>query len=183
MVGLPVRLAAVAAFSLLVSACASSPDQVASLGFPDEDTSAAQPDQPAYPPQECVPYARQRSGLDIHGDAYTWWNKAAGRYARSNAPSPGAVVILGGYSGSHRAHAAYVSRVVSAREIHVDHANWLNDGAVFLDDPVVDVSPDNNWSEVRVWNERTASWGARTYSVQGFIGPGAPASSWQVAGS
>jgi len=35
----------------------------------------------------------------------------------------------------------------------------------------VDVSPDNDWSQVRVFNERTGSWGVKTYLVQGFIGP------------
>jgi hypothetical protein len=62
--------------------------------------------------------------------------------------------------------------MMSSREIRVDHANWLNDGAIFTDDPVVDVSPDNDWSQVKVFNERTGAWGARIYLVQGFIGPG-----------
>jgi hypothetical protein len=37
---------------------------------------------------------------------------------------------------------------------------------------VVDVSPDNDWSQVRIWNIRSQSWGTRTYLVRGFIGPG-----------
>ncbi|MBN9555739.1 MAG: CHAP domain-containing protein, partial [Alphaproteobacteria bacterium] len=61
---------------------------------------------------------------------------------------------------------------VSPREIRVDHANWLGDGAIYLDDPVADVSADNDWSQVRVWNVKTGGWGTRTYAVQGFIGPG-----------
>ncbi|HEX3810289.1 MAG TPA: CHAP domain-containing protein [Rhizomicrobium sp.] len=186
MTRLPVGLAAAIACALLVSACASTPDNsAANLTFPDDQTPQTEVAQalPAYPAQQCVPYARMRSGVDIHGDAYTWWDQASGKYARASAPSPGAVLILAGYAGSHRAHAAYVSNVVSGREIRVDHANWLNDGAVFVDDPVVDVSPDNDWSQVRVWNERTASWGVKTYRVQGFIGPGSGGSDWRVAGS
>ena len=44
------------------------------------------------------------------------------------------------------------SAVVSDREIVIDHANWLNDGKVYLDQPVLDVSEDNDWSAVpKVW--------------------------------
>ena len=79
--------------------------------------------------------------------------------------------MLTGYSGPRHSHVAVVTAMVSSREIRVNHANWLNDGAIFTDDPVVDVSPDNDWSQVRVYNERIGAWGARTYLVQGFIGP------------
>jgi hypothetical protein len=60
---------------------------------------------------------------------------------------------------------------VDAREIRIDHANWLDDGAIYVGDPVRDVSPDNDWSEVRVFNLKTRAWGGRIYAVQGFIGP------------
>jgi hypothetical protein len=75
------------------------------------------------------------------------------------------------YAGPGRGHVGVVSAVTSAREIRLDHANWLGDGAIYIDDPVVDVSEENNWSEVRVWNPRTDAWGRKTYLVQGFIGP------------
>jgi len=65
-----------------------------------------------------------------------------------------------------------VRSLISSREIRVDHANWLGDGAIYVDDPVADVSTDNDWSIVRVWNVKAGAWGARTYPVQGFIGPG-----------
>ncbi len=90
-------------------------------------------------------------------------------------------MVLAGYSGSNRAHVAVVRRIVSAREIRIDHANWLNNGAIFLDDPVADVSPNNDWSEVLVWNVQTHAWGGHTYNVQGFIGPGAGARTDRVA--
>lgn len=32
---------------------------------------------------QCVPFARQLSGIRIFGDARTWWNQAQGRYLRS----------------------------------------------------------------------------------------------------
>jgi hypothetical protein len=122
-------------------------------------------------PMQCVPYARAHSGVSIFGDAYTWWDKSDGQYAHRAAPKLRSVMMLTGYAGPNRAHLAVVSSLISVREIRIDHANWSNDGAVYIDDPVVDVSPDNDWSEVRIWNIRSKSWGTKTYIVRGFIGP------------
>ncbi len=120
---------------------------------------------------QCVPYAREHSSVNLHGNATTWWAQADGVYARGADPIEGAVMVLNGYS-KHRAHVAVVRRIVSPREIRIDHANWLDDGAIYVNDPVVDVSENNDWSVVKVWNIRTGSWGTRAYRVQGFIGPG-----------
>ena len=120
---------------------------------------------------QCVPYAREHSGVNIHGDAYTWWDKAAGVYARGTTPVVGNVMVLNGYAGRHRAHVAVVRRIVSDRKILIDHANWLDDGAVYVNDPVIDVSADNDWTQVKVWNIRSGSWGTKVYNVQGFISP------------
>ncbi|MGC9955091.1 MAG: CHAP domain-containing protein [Rhizomicrobium sp.] len=125
-------------------------------------------------PLQCVPYARAHSQVALYGDAYTWWDQAAGRFARGASPKVGAVMVLGGYAGPHRAHVAVVREIVDARDIRVDHANWLDDGAIYVNDPVRDVSFDNDWSQVRIYNVKAAAWGARIYSVQGFIGPDAP---------
>jgi len=172
MVGSFVRLAAAASFSLTLAACAGGP----STYFPNElagdnpqrpQTRGTHVEIPDHPSQ-CVPYARARSGIELYGDASTWWDAAAGRYERRL----GAVLVMTGYAGAHRAHLGVVENVVSSREIRIDHANWLNDGAIYKDDPVVDVSPDNDWTEVRVWNPQANAWGVKTYLVQGFIGPG-----------
>ena len=93
-------------------------------------------------------------------------------FPREVTPETGAVLVLTGYAGPERGHVAVVRSLVSTREIRVDHANWLGDGAIYLDDPVTDVSENNDWSQVRVWNIRTGGWGTRIYPVQGFIGPG-----------
>ena len=81
------------------------------------------------------------------------------------------MLVLDGYAGPERAHLAVVRTVVSPREIHVDHANWLNSGAIYLDDAVADVSPNNDWSLVKVFNLATGTWGTHAYGVRGFIGP------------
>jgi hypothetical protein len=125
----------------------------------------------ASPSLSCVPYARQRSTIVIHGDAYTWWAQAAGRYAREALPRSGSVMVLDGYAGPKRAHLAVVTRIISPREIRVDHANWLNDGNIYLNSPVIDISPNNDWTAVRVWNNRDGHLGVKNYSVRGFITP------------
>ena len=136
--------------------------------FPDDDRDSS----PALVAGavQCVPYVRAHSVVDIHGDAYTWWEKAAGVYDRSSAPVEGSVMVMVGYAGKHRAHVAIVRRLVTPREIRIDHANWLNDGAIYVNDPVEDVSSGNDWSVVRVYNLKTGGWGVKLFPVQGFIG-------------
>ena len=168
MVGSFIRLAAAAAFSALLAGCAGSPSTAYRGSAGGEIVN---PDAPL----QCVPYARDQSGIMLRGDAYTWWDQAAGRYVRSNSPAPGSVMVLHDYAGPERAHLAVVRIVSGPRDIRVDHANWLDDGAIYVDDPVHDVSANNDWSEVRVYNLRTGAWGGKAYPVQGFIEPEAPA--------
>ena len=123
------------------------------------------------PSSECVPYARNVSGVAIWGDAYTWWQQAEGRYARSGHPTEGSVLVMRGYMDDSKGHVAVVKAVVSPRIVRVDHANWLNGGEVSVNVPVIDVSPLNDWSEVRVWHIPGGYWGGRTYQAQGFIHP------------
>jgi len=170
MVGSLIRLATAALLAGALAGCATSPEvrysDVASR--PTYGAKIQNPDMP----NECVPYARARSGVSIHGDANTWWAQAAGRYSREATPALGSVMVLTGYASDGRNHLAVVSQLISDREIRVDHANWLNDGNIYTDDPVIDVSADNDWSSVRVWNAQTRAWGTRVYLVEGFIGPG-----------
>lgn len=120
---------------------------------------------------QCVPFARRLSGIEIYGDAHTWWRQAAGRYPRSSSPAPGSVMVLQGYRNANRGHVAVVTHVDSSRLVRVDHANWLNGGEISVGVPVLDVSPNNDWSEVRVWHVPGGHWGGRVYQGQGFIHP------------
>ena len=126
-------------------------------------------------PLQCVPFARDHSSVKLYGDAWTWWDQAAGKFPREAVPESGSVLVLANYAGPERGHVAVVRALMSPREIRVDHANWLGDGAVTLDDPVWDVSANNDWSTIKVWNVKTGAWGIKTYPVQGFIGPGSGA--------
>jgi len=145
--------------------------QVASA-LPQEHGTTHVTGEPGQQPLQCVPYAREHSAIKIQGDANTWWNKASGKYERGAQPANGAVMVLFNYAASGSGHVAVVRRLVSSREIRVDHANWLNDGSIYVNDPVVDVSAANDWSQVKVWNIKTGGWGTKIFPVQGFIGSG-----------
>jgi surface antigen len=118
---------------------------------------------------QCVPFARRESGVELFGNANTWWSQAKDRYETSEDPDEGSVMVLEGYATTARGHVAVVREIVSPRLIIVDHANWLNGGEITRDVPVRDVSAAGDWSEVQVWHVPGRHWGGRTYQVQGFI--------------
>ncbi len=120
---------------------------------------------------QCVPYARQVSGVQLRGDAWTWWRLAKGSYPRDQRPSVGSILVLKKTPRLRRGHIAVVSAILSDRTILVEHANWLNRGKIHKDIPVKDVSPRNDWSQVRVWYVPSQTLGKRTYPAHGFIHP------------
>jgi hypothetical protein len=117
----------------------------------------------------CVEYARLRSGLAIFGDAKLWWSRARNLYEEFAQPAVDAVMVFSGSKRIRRGHVAVVTEIVSAREIIVDHANWQNQGEIDHNMPVLDVSADNDWSKVRVWDVNHSQWGAHIYKISGFI--------------
>ena len=120
---------------------------------------------------QCAPYARMISGIDIYGNAGTWWGQAAGRYDRGFAPVVGAVMVMKPYGKMRVGHVATVSGIVSDREIRVTHANWSRRGGVEKDVRVVDVSPQGDWSKVKVWYAGNGDLGQTSYPTFGFIYP------------
>lgn len=114
----------------------------------------------------CVPFARNASGIEIRGNAGTWWNGAEGIYDRGHRPAPGAVMVFRSSGSMPMGHVAVVSQVISEREIRIDHANWLRN-QVSLGMTAIDVSEKNDWSAVRV--ESGADSFGRINPVAGFI--------------
>jgi surface antigen len=163
------KLAALALLATALEGCASRVMDYSQTPMPREHGHAVVGNDRGGP-EQCAPYARDHSGVKIHGDAYTWWDQAAGKYPRGNKPVPGSVMVLNNYAGPARGHLAVVQDLVGPREVRVDHANWLDDGSIYVNDPVEDVSSDNDWSLVRVFNLKTGAWGSKVYPVQGFIG-------------
>jgi hypothetical protein len=118
---------------------------------------------------ECVPFARDTSGIRIYGNAHTWWNQAAGKYARGTVPKRGAVLAIRPHGNSTLGHVATVSRVIDARTILISHANWSSPGQIERNVTAADVSPMNDWSQVRVWYAPIQNLGAAHWPVAGFI--------------
>ena len=119
---------------------------------------------------ECVPFARQVSGIQLYGDAFSWWDQAAGRYRRSASPAPGGVLVFRRSGRLGSGHVSVVDRVVSSREIMVTQANWVH-RRITRGEPVIDVSAGNDWSEVRVWWAPSGALGNTVYPTYGFIAP------------
>jgi surface antigen len=133
---------------------------------------------------ECVPFAREMSGISIFGNAWTWWEQAAGRYAEGSRPKVGAVLVFRPHGPMALGHVAVVSKVVSERILMVTHANWSRIGGVRgqieRDVTIVDTSLAGDWSRVKVWWDSNKSLGGTAYPVYGFI-YGTPAASGVAA--
>jgi surface antigen len=122
---------------------------------------------------QCAPFARMFSGIQLFGSAASWWNEAVGKYLRGNTPEVGSVLVFKAISGMRSGHVATVTQVVSERIIKITHANWSvingHRGQVERDVTVVDASPSNDWSQVKVWFAPIGKVGNKAYPVNGFI--------------
>ncbi len=121
---------------------------------------------------QCAPYARQVSGIEIHGNANTWWGQAEGRYDRGHEPREGAVLAFSASRSMPVGHVAMVSKVVNDREVLLTHANWSYRGGIERNVRAIDVSPNNDWTDVRVWYGPIGGLGLRSNAAKGFIYPG-----------
>ncbi len=121
----------------------------------------------------CAPFARELTGIQLHGAAAGWWDAAAGRYDRVSAPEIGSVLVFRSAARLPLGHVSVVSRVRGPRRIDVIGANWVP-GELERDQPVVDVSAANDWSLVRVWYAPLGQLGSHSYQAYGFILPHAP---------
>ncbi|MEO6151673.1 MAG: CHAP domain-containing protein, partial [Croceibacterium sp.] len=181
----PREVGAMKAF-LAAAACAIS--AAAAHGEAPFDAGNAAPQIVAeLPPYlQCVPVARQVSGIQIFGDAWTWWDQAEGRYAKGHTPRAGAVMAFLPAGNMTLGHVAAVSQVLDSRTVLLTHANWSpidgRRGQVEHDVRAVDVSPANDWSQVRVWYAPIGDLGTTAWPVAGFIYPGkAPAPHMEYA--
>jgi surface antigen len=120
----------------------------------------------------CVPYARSVTGIELKGNAAEWWYAASGVYERGSLPEQGSVLNFRASGRMRLGHVAVVTQVVNSREVEIDQANWWGPGAgrggISHGTPVVDVSENNDWSEVRVGLGRSGTFGS-VYATYGFI--------------
>jgi surface antigen len=119
------------------------------------------------------------SGIDIRGNAKTWWSQAVGRYERGNTPKEGAVLTLPGHGKMWAGHVAMVSKVVNDHEVLLTHANWSRRGGIEHNVRAVDVSEKGDWSRVKIWFASLNDLGKTSYPAYGFIYAGAAAAKSQ----
>lgn len=120
---------------------------------------------------QCAPYARSISGIEIFGNANTWWDQAAGKYERGNAPAEGSVLAFKAHGKMRVGHVAMVSRLVAPREVRLTHANWSRGGRIERDVRAIDVSEAGDWNKVKVWYASMRDVGLTSYPTHGFIYP------------
>ena len=122
---------------------------------------------------QCVPFARLLSGIQIFGDAWTWWRQASGKYETGFQPKTGAVLCFKPTGKMRLGHVAVVNQVLTDRVIQISHANWSQIGGtrgqIEKDVTVVDVSTQGDWSAVKVWYDPVRDLGGSTYPTFGFI--------------
>jgi ATP-dependent Lhr-like helicase len=93
----------------------------ATLGFFAFSTTPAQAGDPYW---QCVTFARMFSGIQIFGDAWTWWRQAVSKFRTGDAPETGSVLVFQPHGRMSAGHVAVVSDVLTDRVIRVTHANW-----------------------------------------------------------
>jgi surface antigen len=132
--------------------------------------SISSPAQAGEPYWQCVTFARMFSGIQIFGDAWTWWESATGKYAKGSTPETGAVLVFRPNGRMTRGHVAVISAILSDQVVQITHANWGGSrGRVEENVTLVDVSPKGDWSLVKVWHAPSGSLGVTTYPTYGFI--------------
>ena len=129
---------------------------------------------PAQAHTQCAPYAREISGIELHGDAKDWWAQANGLYARGTTPREGSVLAFRATHSMRSGHVATVTKIVDARHVVLDHANWSRPGMIEHAALAEDVSANGDWSEVRVWYAPIHALGLRATPAFGFIYNSAP---------
>ena len=117
----------------------------------------------------CVQYVKQASAFSLSGDAWKWWDNARGKYRRGAQPQAGSVLVFKKSGKLSRGHVALVDWVIDSRTIAIHHANWApSRGKIYTNVLVRDASPNNDWSQVRVWYDPAGTYGSG-YHTYGFI--------------
>ncbi len=172
---LPRTFLAIAAMLTVPTAVSADNSVDMSVGFENQsaDNGGMKGGTELPPYLQCVPYAREVSGIQIFGDAHSWWDQAEGRYQRGNRPIVGAVMAFQPYRNMTLGHVAAVSKIIDSRTVLISHSNWSpidgRRGQIERNVRAVDVSPANDWSIVRVWYHPLQAVGTTAWPVHGFI--------------
>ena len=122
----------------------------------------------------CVQYVRSATDFNLSGNAWQWWQHAAGLYRRGAEPLPRSVLVFKQTRRMRAGHVAVVARVLDDHTILLDHANWGYGrgprGQIDRGIPAIDCSDRGDWSAVCVFNKKFGVYGA-PYATYGFIYP------------
>lgn len=172
---IPLSLFALGAMVSIPAAASAESSSDMAVGFESKHSGSAgrTVGSELVPYLQCVPFARELSGIQIYGDAHSWWAQAEGRYQRGNRPEVGAVMAFQPHRNMTLGHVAAVSKVIDSRTVLISHSNWspINGrrGQIERNVRAVDVSPTNDWSMVRVWYHPLQAIGTTPWPVHGFI--------------
>lgn len=153
--------------------------QAGYLASPEAIRPIQKPPIPAYykiaEPIQCVPYAREQSGVQIFGNAHTWWPQAKAKgYEVSKTPEIGTVMVLSRAGKLNYGHLAVVTNIIDDKTIEVTHSNWGDSRetrrVIYNSMNVIDSSRTGDWSRARFWHYASSSYGS-SYAVSGFIHP------------
>ncbi|MBC6980203.1 CHAP domain-containing protein [Caulobacter sp. 17J80-11] len=170
------KASALIVLGVLAAASCAAPPPPSPIPRSAPPSARAQPPPAAEPGSrswwECVPYARQKSGIQLRGEAWTWWSQAKAKYQRGPEPRSGAVLVFQPFKGARLGHVAVVTQVLTDRIVLVSHANWGGSrGKIEEGVTMVDVSPAGDWSRVKVWYKPAGNLGGSVYPTYGFIYP------------
>jgi len=124
---------------------------------------------PAAAHTQCAPYAREVSGIALHGAAAGWWGEAEGRYERGATPKEGALLAFRATHSMRSGHVATVAKVMDDRHVLLNHANWSRPGMIERSAMAEDISPNGDWTQVRVYYAPIHGLGLRASPAFGFI--------------
>ncbi|MBB2180910.1 CHAP domain-containing protein [Gluconacetobacter tumulicola] len=116
---------------------------------------------------QCVAFAKSASDVMLRGNAANWWYNAAGVYARGAAPEAGSILNFRANRRMPLGHVAVVRQIVDSRTIVIDQSHWAQRG-ISRNVAVIDVSPNNDWTAVRVALNQNGAYGS-IYPTYGFI--------------
>lgn len=119
---------------------------------------------------QCVAFARSASDVQLSGNAGNWWGNAAGVYERGNTPEANSVLSFRSTRKMPYGHVAVVTKVIDSRTVIIDQSHWAQRG-ISRNTPVIDVSPNNDWTAVRVATNGDKSNFGSIYPTHGFIYP------------
>lgn len=125
---------------------------------------------------QCVDYIKEKHPQykGMTGNAKTWWTQTD-KVTQQQTPSVGSVLVFPGPNVAY-GHVAYVTKLVSSKEILVNHANWNRDtgkadGTIWTNVRVQDVSEKGNWTKVKIEYGNKGAFGSTPFATYGFVVP------------